>query len=544
MLAACNSGEQQHFQLEQLEQANRDDSLMTNDSLAEELVAYFDRHGTPNEQLRAYYILGRTYADLGEAPKAIDCYQSATEYADTSMANCDFQKLSCVYSQMAEVYHEQLLLSFEIEARQKASYYAYITQDTLNAIYDKKAIAGAYILMNKADSAEAILKSVLKQYRDCGYEEEALRSSTMLMHIYVEQPDKLKEAKDLMDLYEAKSNLFDNHHELPPLKRQYYYYKGRYYEGIGQLDSAEFYYRKISSPDMDFIAMNPMYKGLLSVFQKRQHADSIAKYAQLYCEVNDSSIALNDQVLTAQLTASYRFNSIQKEAIKNAKTAKNRAIMLILLAIICIVLLLSAVYIRKRYIKRQKEKQIEIERLKAEYIHVTELLMKNRQTLMLLEESHQAAISNIQRKLEEEREYLLSKIEKMDKLDDFSELLEKSKQFFETDIIKQTIATAKNPHLKMLKTEWDELMRAFGMYFPELIDNLTTIPNISSQEIRVALLVALNCRTDDIARLLRTSGQRITNVKSDLNLSLFNEKSARTLSRNITTHYNIFVLND
>ena len=70
LVASCTSGRHQQMlaQLEELERQNVADSLMTNDSLAQALADYFDRHGTPNEQLRAHYILGRTYADMGEAP--------------------------------------------------------------------------------------------------------------------------------------------------------------------------------------------------------------------------------------------------------------------------------------------------------------------------------------------------------------------------------------------------------------------------------------------------------------------------------------------
>jgi hypothetical protein len=63
LLAACGeSHEQMVLQLEELERQNRADSLLLNDSLARALADYFDRHGTPNEQMRAYYILGRTYS--------------------------------------------------------------------------------------------------------------------------------------------------------------------------------------------------------------------------------------------------------------------------------------------------------------------------------------------------------------------------------------------------------------------------------------------------------------------------------------------------
>ena len=97
-------------QLAELERQNVADSLMTNDSLAKALVAYFDDHGTRNERLRAHYILGRTYADLGEAPAALDAYLDAAACADTTAADCDWGKLSRIYGQMADVYYNQNLL--------------------------------------------------------------------------------------------------------------------------------------------------------------------------------------------------------------------------------------------------------------------------------------------------------------------------------------------------------------------------------------------------------------------------------------------------
>ena len=65
LVVSCSDGSRQRLQLEELERQNRADSLVTNDSLARDLTQWFDRHGTSNEQLRAHYILGRTYADLG-----------------------------------------------------------------------------------------------------------------------------------------------------------------------------------------------------------------------------------------------------------------------------------------------------------------------------------------------------------------------------------------------------------------------------------------------------------------------------------------------
>ena len=58
----CGGNKAQRLQqLEQLEQQNRSGQPMLNDSLAEDLVSYFDHHGDANERMRSRYILGRTY---------------------------------------------------------------------------------------------------------------------------------------------------------------------------------------------------------------------------------------------------------------------------------------------------------------------------------------------------------------------------------------------------------------------------------------------------------------------------------------------------
>ena len=240
------------FQLHRLNAQNKTDVTFTSDSLAKELVDHFDSHGTTNERVLAHYLLGRAYSDMGEAPRAISSYQDAIAVADTTAVDFDFYTLECAYSQMAEIYRRQLLLTKEIEARKKASHFAFRANKPKWAIYNQAISAGAYILLNKKDSAEIVLKSALAQYRKYGLTQQALRFSRALIHLYTEDPRRLVEAKVLMDQFEAESDMFDEHHELPPSQRQYYDYKGKYFEGVHQLDSAEYYYRKIYFKGMDF----------------------------------------------------------------------------------------------------------------------------------------------------------------------------------------------------------------------------------------------------------------------------------------------------
>ena len=109
------------YLLHRMNAENKTSDKFTSDSLCQVLVSYFNRHGTVNERVLAHYLLGRAYTDMGDAPQAI----SAIDAADTTVADFNFSTLSCTYSQMADLFRQQLLLTNEIEAREKASRYAF-----------------------------------------------------------------------------------------------------------------------------------------------------------------------------------------------------------------------------------------------------------------------------------------------------------------------------------------------------------------------------------------------------------------------------------
>ena len=135
LLLGCSGDKAQRLQLlEQLEQRNHSGEPMLNDSLAEELVTYFDRHGNANEKMRSRYILGRTYYCLGELPRALEIYNEAADCADTLSTDCDFAKLSRVYAQSAAVYYDQVQPRSQLENLRKAEYFALKGRDTLMAI--------------------------------------------------------------------------------------------------------------------------------------------------------------------------------------------------------------------------------------------------------------------------------------------------------------------------------------------------------------------------------------------------------------------------
>ena len=125
LLAGCGGNKAQMLQqLEQLELQNRSGEPMLNDSLAEDLVSYFDRHGDANERMRSRYILGRTYYCLGELPRALETYYEAADCADTTATDCNFKVLSRVYGQGSTVFYDQVQPRSQLEMLRQARYYA------------------------------------------------------------------------------------------------------------------------------------------------------------------------------------------------------------------------------------------------------------------------------------------------------------------------------------------------------------------------------------------------------------------------------------
>ena len=534
----------------------------TSDSIAKEFTRYYDSHGTANERLTAHYLLGCVYRDLGEAPHAVDCYLDAISQADTTAKDCDFYTLSCAYAQMADIYYRQLLLSYSIIARKRASYYAFKANKPVYAISDLERIASAYILQNKKDSAELILIEVQHLYQRYGLLQNALQSFTKLIHIYVNDSNKLIQTKELIDKYDSEFSSFDKNHELQGAKRKFYFYKGRYFEGVNQLDSAEYYYRKIYRPNMSYTAMDPMYRGLLSVFTKRHQADSIAKYSQLLCLANDSSIAKKDQDLTAQMAASYNYNRYQKEALENEKIAHHTQIILISILVGVAIVALFLYTIWRNHLKKQ-------ERLRAEYTKATEEYEKNIRTMRLLDSAYQEVINAMKEELsktksesqsrleaitskyekskselEEENRKLVDSIKRLEKQETISDYLKKTNELMDSEIVKHIKELEQKPLSRLANGDWNILNAEIAINFPSIIHDLNSLPKITDQKIRVCLLVILKIQDSCIANWLDLKANRISNIKSELNQELFGDNSARTLYNNLRQRYNIISSGD
>ena len=144
LMMSCTGNKAQMLQqLEELEATNRAGKELLNDSLAEDLVDYFDRHGSSNERMRSRYMLGRTYYFMGELPRALEIYNEAADCADTTSADCDYKVLSRVHAQSAVIFNMQVQPRSQLKELRLAERYAWKGKDTLVALicYERQSVA-------------------------------------------------------------------------------------------------------------------------------------------------------------------------------------------------------------------------------------------------------------------------------------------------------------------------------------------------------------------------------------------------------------------
>ena len=344
-LIGCGGGEEQRRQLAELEEQNHSGQPMLNDTLAEALVAYFDRHGNANERMRAKYILGRTYADMGELPRALETYYEAADCADTTASDCDFAKLSRIHAQSAIIFNLQVQPRSQLKELRLAEYYAWKGLDTLQAIECYAQQADAYDLLQKYDSVIIIREKAYRQFLNARRADRASQTlgsaipSLLKLH-------NIEKAQKFINLYEKNSNLFDEHGNIEKGREVYYSIKGRYFIEINEIDSAEYLFRKEISQGNDINNQIIGSKCLQEIYMRKNIPDSIVKYANLGYFLNDSAYLLSEMQNIQKLQASYNYNHHKFLAEKSRLEAR---VAWLVLAVSILAFVLVGILFGKKY---------------------------------------------------------------------------------------------------------------------------------------------------------------------------------------------------
>lgn len=522
--AAYSRRNRMRYRLLQAEAMNKAYLPLDTLTYMDEILDYYLSHGNREERIRAYYLMGSVYRDQGNSPLALQYYRNAIGEADTTRSDCDYAQVSRIYAQIASLFNLQRFPQMELEQWKQATRYALLAKDTLLAIQCQEGMTGAYYYMNEEDSVLACAQRGYTGYLKYGKRDWAA-SVQLVMADYYLKHDSLKQAKLALAECRDYSECFDTEGNITYGSEIFYYYIGEYYEKTHQLDSALYYYRKLLNYPDDIMNLENGYKGLMSVYLRMHIADSIAKYAQLYAQANDSANIQNSANEISRTQALYNYSESQRMAAEKSEEAQ-RSWNILWLSLVSTGIITTLLY--KEYRKQKNLLTENIQSTNRKYTYTLLQYHRAVEELNALKSDKQRFVQKKEEEIRQLRQALASYKE-----DTTTHTDNLAQNLLQHDTVKQMHQYAYRLVVPS-DQEWSDLVQAATVFLPDFTNKLNAYAEqITIQERMVCLLVKLNFIPSEISVLLGISKQRVTNIRSALNQKLFGEKGCRTFDDNI-----------
>ena len=509
LLGCSGSGDRMRQQLQQLQARNQSDSLMTDDSLATALCTWFDSHGTPNERMLAHYLMGRTWADKGEASQALEEYHAAAECADTTAADCDYGILTRIHAQSANLFCSELMPNEMIESLNAMYVSAQKANDTLSRISAVEWKSIAYdLLRDNASEKESIL-AAYDEYEHYGYKDRAVNCLPLIIDILIVEKN-YSLAKKYMDDYEKLSPLFHGSEEKNAI---YYYFKGNYYQNTHQLDSAESYYRNAISSLANRNAIEAGYKGLYELFILKDNADSASKYANLCYQTSEKRFQESNAEQLSHMQSLYNYSRSQKIAHEKSEEAlRQRYLLLSILALFSILVILSVIAFR-RYKRRKREELLNVMQSYQEKIEQQE--QAKRDLLQLKEQETEALIA------QKEQEIAL----RQDQIEQYHEIINQEipldSVFMETEEYNRFRYLCSHPRERVTKKDWKDLQKMMDRCLPAFYMKMNQRRHLKESDYQICMLLRLHFAYSEICMLTHTTPQYVYSRRLQLLKTVF-----------------------
>ena len=504
--------------LDSINERNRNDQPFTVADV-EPFVQFFDDHGTPNDRLLAYYLLGRAYHDHGEAPMALECYQKAADCADTLSTDCDYPQLARVYGQMAQIFYEQGLYRQELVHIDLSVKYAWKGKDTLLALGNYEQKYSVYNRLCYIDSAIFIIEDVANKYDQFDRSVNSAISLGLAIRPLIDRGN-FQKAKAYMDIYETQSGRFDSLGNIESGREIYYRSKGLYFLRANKIDSAEYYFRKELYDGKDFNNQHSAALGLAELYHIRQISDSSSKYYEYAYEMSDSLYARRTTKEVERIQSMYNYTRHQAIAYQESRNAATANIRFLVTVVVLLIVLLFASWLyiaRRKVIESLERTASELHQIKAE----NHLL-------------RQDAVTNQQQITDNEKR--IKQLEK--KLGKYGKLVFFGSEKMENDMKQspnyQQIEKFAHKGQKLSESDWDTVYNLIAEYYPGCYDFLLSRLQIDSIEYRICLLLRLHFKTGEIAYMLGFTPPYISKTSTEILGNLYGKKgSSKELSKEL-----------
>ena len=325
-----------------------------------------------------------------------------------------------------------------------------------------------------------------------------------------------------MQAFEHKSGLFDESGNICEGREHYYHAKGLYYLGTGQLDSAEYEFKRLIPYGYTFDA----YKGLMKVYKKKKDITKALSCMEQREASFDTLITNIHATATRQVKGMYDYTRHQRIASEERMKSERR--LNIIYAILLLVILASTI-IFHLYTKAKAKKMLEIRLLKQQLVNLSERYTRTEEEL----EMRETDFATLKKKKEQE-------------LIDLQEQLREFRERYKEELKDDVVAFSKSPIVLAIKKKADSpscmpltdkekssLIDEFQLNMPRAYAKLANENKLSELEFYVAILTRIEIRTKYISQLLDVLSNSVSNAKTSANKKLFSADTGRSLYNNL-----------
>lgn len=439
---------------------DKTDYHFTSDSIILPVTLYFEQHGSPAEIVEALFRLGRVYTEMHSYPQAVTTFLRCIEFSEKNNYPDSITYLYAC-SQLDGIYVDQYNYYEALGIAKKAYSFA-----------NKRGLMNPTYIMDVATPfAHLGMKDSTDKYYKIAFEEIIHTNSARLYSGIIAEQLSYYSFHGLEGEANTLLSVLD---QIPQAIRHdsYYVAKSNYFSTFGPIDSALYYNLHIINDTLDLRNRRAATEGLMISYHKLGEYDKACQYALLYAKTVDS-LAIQMQIeQTHKATNDYlSYKRISAEKDKENKALELRIIVLttiVILIIILFVLIIAYVNHKRRFEKKQ--------RMLAE-----EVLGLQEQNKLLTTKLSFASMSV-------NNEMLINRFK---------------------EVANNTKGTK-----PITRHEWDELLR---LPYPSFSDEIKEIwPNITEEELSIAILVKLGFISNEIQNVTGLSRTTIYRRKKDI----------------------------
>ena len=520
------------YHLLEIRLQDKSDMIPRSPDAIESIVHYFDRRGSDEERMEAYYYQGSVYRDLKDYPRAVTSFLTVLDIAQKCKAKpCAL--LQNTYSQLSWLYNGQMLYD---EAMKMAKAGCRMAEQT-------KTVDPIHLM--DISSAAVYSGDTLECIKYCDKALECIKRDTVCKYLSVVCEMLIRYSdEDMRDKAEDCLRILRSNKESSK-SPNYLRAMARYYADFGLEDSSALFHKRVISESGNIYQKENSCKYLLYYYYDKKNYEECSRYSMLFCSYVDSTYneKLYEQTSRAcgeHLYAVSRAKELQaqSEADKYERTA-----LVAIIVVLLVFLLANILYRRKRVELKGKTTALEdaheaiIEydkRLKTSQNSVEDQKRK----LAAMEDKANNIERELKDKIKEAEDVISQQESRFNALNEIiaeneKNLAKKQKQINDLVLLSmhENACTEKHEILQKFidasygighvsEPDWTSLRTVIESSYPGFTEKIMAMPRISEKSVKTACLIKIGMKNSQIAALTdcpkQTVSDRVKKIKGYL----------------------------